>query len=380
MEYKAIAEALTLNLAPKTYRKYDDDTHTWFTSKEQSREFQNILNKLDQHIQFTTEDESEERWLNFLDVKIKKKQWEIWICCSSQTSSNVQIKPHSCIPPDTITSIFKEFLARATKICSEKYLTAEIEYLTDIFCENGHDRKTLQKIPNSFEKKSRGTNNNNNNNTNKTQTIIFPLIPKIGPKIKKEIQKFGFRIAFQTPDLKNILCKNKHKLIPNSYPGVYKLKWSCGSVHNGVTKKKIIGRSIENQQESIKDNRSSSGATKHTKEHYDHFDWLHAKTLSMKNRYYDGKVRESLETDMTVVKYRQDKVLNRDSGNFVKTNAWKSLFKKMKTLHWNLTLFCIEWRFDIVLWSVWKRLQPVWPKNYVLNNKAGVVLLADFDV
>ena len=53
----------------------------------------------------------------------------------------------------------------------------------------------------------------------------------------------------------------------------------------------------------------------------------------MKNRYYDGKVRESLETDMTVVKYRQDKVLNRDSGNFVKTNAWKSLFKKMKTLH-----------------------------------------------
>ena len=72
MEYKAIAEALTLNLAPKTYRQYDDDTHTRFTSKEKSREFQNILNKLDQHIQFTTADESEERCLNFLDVKIKK--------------------------------------------------------------------------------------------------------------------------------------------------------------------------------------------------------------------------------------------------------------------------------------------------------------------
>ena len=50
------------------------------------------------------------------------------------------------MPPDTITSIFKEFLARATKICSEKYLREEIEYLTDIFCENGHGRKTLQKI------------------------------------------------------------------------------------------------------------------------------------------------------------------------------------------------------------------------------------------
>ena len=51
-----------------------------------------------------------------------------------------------------------------------------------------------------------------------------------------------------------------------------------------------------------------------------HFDWLHLKTLSMKNRYYDRKVRGSLETDMAVVRYGQDKVLNRDNGNFVKTN------------------------------------------------------------
>ena len=68
---------------------------------------------------------------------------------------------------------------------------------------NGHDRKTLQ---NSFEKKTCGTNNNNNNNnTNKKQTVNIPWVPKIGPKIKKEIQKFGFRVAFQTgPNLKNI--------------------------------------------------------------------------------------------------------------------------------------------------------------------------------
>ena len=81
---------------------------------------------------------------------------------------NVQIKPHFCIPPDTITGIFKGFLEEASKICSEKYLGAEKEYLTDIFCENGHDRKILQKMVNSFEKKTRGSNNNNNkNNTNK---------------------------------------------------------------------------------------------------------------------------------------------------------------------------------------------------------------------
>ena len=99
-------------------------------------------------------------------------------------------------------------------------------------------RNTLQKIINNFEKKTRSTNNNNNNNTDKRQTIVFPWIPKIGLKIKKEIQKFRFGLAFQTgPDLKNILCKNKDKLIPNSYPGVCDLKYSCGSVFNGETKK-----------------------------------------------------------------------------------------------------------------------------------------------
>ena len=41
----------------------------------------------------------------------------------------------------------------------------------------------------------------------------------------------------------------------------------------------------------------------------------------MKNRCYDRKVRESLEFDMMVVEYGQDKVPNRDNGNFVKTNA-----------------------------------------------------------
>ena len=91
-------------------------------------------------------------------------------------------------------------------------------------------------------------------------------------------------------------------------------------------------------------------------------------------------VNESLEIDMAIVRYWQSKVWNRDNGNFVKTNAWKPLFKKMKTLHWNLTSFCIRWQFSVVLSSVWKWLQPVRPKYHILNNKTFVVLLADFDV
>ena len=177
-----------------------------------------------------------------------------------------------------------------------------------MFCENGHDRKTLQKIINNFEKKT-CVNNNNNINTDKKQTITSPWIPKIGLKIKKEIQKSGSRAAFQTvPNLKKILCEDKDKLIPNSCPGVYVLKCSCGSVYNGETKKKIISRSsIEHQQERIKCNWSSSRATEHTKECHGHFDWVHCQILSIKYRFLDRKMKESLESDITVIKYGQEK-------------------------------------------------------------------------
>ena len=44
----------------------------------------------------------------------------------------------------------------------------------------------------------------------KRKQLTFPWVPKIGPKIKKETQKFGFRVAFQTaPKVKNIYAKTK---------------------------------------------------------------------------------------------------------------------------------------------------------------------------
>lgn len=46
-----------------------------------------------------------------------------------------------------------------------------------MFCKNGYDQKTLQKI-NNFEKKTSSVSNNNYN-TDKMQTSTFPWISKI---------------------------------------------------------------------------------------------------------------------------------------------------------------------------------------------------------
>ena len=79
-------------------------------------------------------------------------------------------------------------------------------------------------------------------------------------------------------------------------------------------------------QESIKGNWSSSGATEDTKE-------CQGQHFSFKNRYCGRKVKELLKINMAVVIYGQHRVLNADNCNFFYTNVWKSLFRKMKTLH-----------------------------------------------
>lgn len=96
---------------------------------------QSILNKQDKQIRFTIEDENVEKYLNFLNLKKNNEErYEFYF----------YRKPvYTCIPWGIIISVFKGFLAKAAKICSEKYLRGEIGYLTAQFCENGFDQKTL---------------------------------------------------------------------------------------------------------------------------------------------------------------------------------------------------------------------------------------------
>ena len=211
----------------------------------------------------------------------------------------------------------------------------EIECLTGVFCEGGHGGKTLRKIINDFEKKTRTTiNTTNDNNTNKKQTATVPWVPKIGPGVRGEIQKFVLGVAFKTgADLDSILCKNRDKLVPGSYPGVYELGCSCGSEYSGGAGERVITRSMGHQREGIGGSWTSSGATEHMRECHGFFDWLRPKTLSVKNGCYDRKVRESLEIGMTLVGYGREGVLGRDNESFVGTSAWKPLFRKMKTLY-----------------------------------------------
>ena len=151
------------------------------------------------------------------------------------TMANVQLKPHSYVNPALIRDIFKGFASRAKTLCSEKYLDEELNFLVDMFVENSHDQNHLYSIIRENKSQAPKIENTDSN------IVKLPWIPIIGPKIRKELRKTGCKVIFKSAaKLKNILCNNKSKLLPNSYPNVYELSCDCGGEYIGETKKCVL--------------------------------------------------------------------------------------------------------------------------------------------
>ena len=158
-------------------------------------------------------------------------------------------------------------------------------------------------------------------------------MPILGPKLRKEFKKKKIKTVFTSgTNLKSILCQNQSKLIPHSYPGVYTLSCSCNAEYIGETKKKVITRTIEHQQDSMKGKWESSGATEHCLECHGQFNWLHPKTLSREARYKSRKIRESLEIIRSKCSSSKLNINRNDGNNFVKTNTWTPLLRNINDL------------------------------------------------
>ena len=83
--------------------------------------------------------------------------------------------------------VFKGFLSRAYKICTQKHLQNEINFLIDIFTENGYNRNTLTNIATEYLRSiNKPKSNDQYNNKN---TIKLPWVPILGPKLRKEFKK-----------------------------------------------------------------------------------------------------------------------------------------------------------------------------------------------
>ena len=139
LEEKSIALSFALNLSPKTFKRYVDNSHTRFENKQKSLQLLEIFNKQDSSIQYTIEFENNRKQLNFLDITITNNgtnshDFKIF---RKPAITNIQINSNSNMAPNVSVSVFKGLLSRACKICSKRYVDEEIQSLINVFTENG---------------------------------------------------------------------------------------------------------------------------------------------------------------------------------------------------------------------------------------------------
>ena len=188
-EKNAIELALRFNIAPKTFLRYVDDSHARFGSRSNATEFVNVLNSQDPQIQYTTEYENEHKELNFLDVTIKNNSNQSYhfAVYRKPVITNVQIKPHSNICPNIVMRVFEGFLTRALHIYSKNYLAQEVDFLINVFSENGHSIAVLEKVTKKYINNITSKKEKVNIETIKNDKIVkLPWVPKLGPKLREE--------------------------------------------------------------------------------------------------------------------------------------------------------------------------------------------------
>ena len=95
-----------------------------------------------------------------------------------------------------------------------------------MFKGNGYERKTLEKITKNYLNKLENPPVNNKNTSEDVNKVVkIPWIPIIGPKLRQALNKKNIKTIFISgSNLKPLLCRNKTKLLPNSYMN-YELKY-----------------------------------------------------------------------------------------------------------------------------------------------------------
>ena len=147
-----------------------------------------MLNKQDPAIKYTSDKENHKKDINFLDITLTNTNNSYYDFKIHRKSAitNIHLKPTSNVKPKIVIGVFKGFVSRAIKICPTKYLSDEIQFLINMFVENGHDKSKLKTIAKNYIQKRDNHSNVIENQTEKNNYIIkLPWLPRLEPKLRK---------------------------------------------------------------------------------------------------------------------------------------------------------------------------------------------------
>jgi hypothetical protein len=361
-EKQAMHDALTMNppLDLKSFYRYVDDSHARFPNFDQSDTFLEILNKQSDKVQYTIEREDENKALNFIGLHVVnnlqgKYNFNIH---RKNTITNVQIKPQSSHDPKILDGVFKGFVQRALRLCSKHFITSELEFLIEVFIENGYDSVRLRQIAAELQSKHSATSapvitdnadeiqqaellftHNaapapvmSENVDEVQQTVTLPCIPGISPKLRKCYKKAGYKVVFKSSaNLKRLLTsRNKSRLPANSHPGVYKIKCQCTvQPYVGETKLRVCSRTEQHKEYVSKKKHGQSAIASHALMNNCVPDWDETVTLKVEPKRFERKVREALEIQRWQCGPANGG-LNLDDGQYVTTAFWTPMFQYLR--------------------------------------------------
>nr|XP_047146169.1 uncharacterized protein LOC124819034 [Hydra vulgaris] len=295
-ESNALSLVLNNNIHVKSFKRYVNDIHSRFQVEEDVQKFLDLLNKQHKNIQYTIESADLTNTLNYLDVSVTNNKTGTYSFKIHRKNAitNVQIKPNSCHDPKFINDVFIGFVHRALRLCTINNIDDELSFLID----------------------------------SSKRIVSLPWIPGISTKLRRAFKKAGYAPVFKSPkNLQSLLSsKNKPTLPVNSFPGVYKLKCSCGKCYVGKTGLKISSRICQHQTSAQQGKGENSAVAEHSKICQGKFNWNGRNTLKIETNSFNRKVREALEIQLNESTFR-DNGLNRDDGDYVTTSFWKPMFK-----------------------------------------------------
>ncbi len=282
-------------LKPSLWCRYVDDVFAlWPHDNESIQDFKLHLNKQNKHIQFTTEEENENK-IAFLDVQIERKNNKfITSIFRKKTHTDKYLNYKSNHHPRILSGVVKCLTDRAKKLCHPSEIEQELKHLKEVFLANGYPEQTINS--NIKSKRNSTTNNSTKAQDETIKYLVIPYVKGISEKIEHVCRSLNIKTVFtSTPTLKKHLMKVKTPREKSKMKGVvYEIPcMDCSKVYIGETRRTLDKR-LKEHQYAVKRHDEKNGIAVHAWNSNHKVNWLEAKVKERVENYTRRRITEAV--------------------------------------------------------------------------------------
>ena len=310
--------------APRIWlRKVDD---TFAITHHSSDIILNELNKINENISFTAEEEKEEK-MAFLDCYIKRNgdnKIETAVY-KKETHTGQYSNFHSNQPLSVRLSTMKSLTRRANRLCSKHSdKEKEIQYINRTMQLNDFPKRLVEKsIENSIKNDGKKRKDNGKIIEN-TIKLFLPYEKGITEKIARIGAKYNVSIIhINNTSLKNKVNYKRAYLNKTEQQGVvYQVQClDCDMMYIGETGRKLDIRLKEHKNGGKNiDDTKISGLSSHIKNTGHNIDWENTKVLCKEQNHIKRKFKEGLE-----IKKCKGRTMNKKEESKIISDIWENV-------------------------------------------------------